>query len=151
MENLHHLKELEYLNLALNNIDMIQGNHLKLASSLALRSIFPGLENIWLGDLTNRHSAMTRSMTILKVLNFAPSARVSCYFFNLGLDRCEFLNKLDMTVNFVDFDALEQSVTNLQKCRHLGDLFMMGNPCQVFPLELGVGTESNRCECLGFF
>jgi hypothetical protein len=41
MENLHHLKELEYLNLALNNIDMIQGNRAKLlASSLALRSFF---------------------------------------------------------------------------------------------------------------
>ena len=51
MENLHHLKDLEYLNLALNNISKIEGLH-----------------------------------------------------------ACEFLHKLDMTVNFVDVDALEESV-----------------------------------------
>lgn len=72
MENLHHMKELEYLNLALNNIDRIQ-----------------------------------------------------------GLDRCEFLNKLDLTVNFIDFDALEDSMTCLSKREHLTDLYMMGNPCQM--------------------
>jgi protein TilB len=72
MENLHHMKELEYLNLALNNIDKIQ-----------------------------------------------------------GLDRCEFLNKLDMTVNFVDFDELEESITCLSKRPHLRELYMMGNPCQM--------------------
>lgn len=72
MENLHHMKELEYLNLALNNIDKIQ-----------------------------------------------------------GLDRCEFLNKLDMTVNFVDFDMLEDSITCLAKRPHLKELYMMGNPSQM--------------------
>mmetsp|Transcript_7867 Transcript_7867/g.17980 ORF Transcript_7867/g.17980 Transcript_7867/m.17980 type:complete len:132 (-) Transcript_7867:33-428(-) len=72
MENLHHLKDLEYLNLALNNVAKIE-----------------------------------------------------------GLDRCEFLNKLDMTVNFVDFDTLEESVTHLKSRRHLADLYMMGNPAQV--------------------
>jgi protein TilB len=43
---------------------------------------------------------------------------------------CEFLNKLDLTVNFVDLDELEASATNLQQCHCLKDLYMMGNPAQ---------------------
>lgn len=48
-----------------------------------------------------------------------------------GLQSCEFLNKLDLTVNFVDIDELESSVTAMEGNQHLGDLYMMGNPCQV--------------------
>ena len=72
MENLHHLKDVEYLNLALNNISKIE-----------------------------------------------------------GVGKCEFLNKLDLTVNFVDVDALEESMDNLASRDHLKDLYMMGNPAQV--------------------
>lgn len=72
MENLHHFKELEYLNLALNNVAKIE-----------------------------------------------------------GLGRCEFLNKLDLTVNFVDFDTLEESISNLTSRVHLRELYMMGNPAQM--------------------
>lgn len=43
---------------------------------------------------------------------------------------CEFLNKLDLTVNFVDLDELEASITNLTQCHCLKDLYMMGNPAQ---------------------
>eukprot|EP00903_Cladosiphon_okamuranus_P014368 g13339.t1 len=71
MKNLHHMKELEYLNLALNNITKVE-----------------------------------------------------------GLQSCEFLNKLDLTVNFIDLDELESSVNAMEGNRHLGDLYMMGNPCQ---------------------
>ncbi|CAM9558077.1 unnamed protein product, partial [Ectocarpus sp. 6 AP-2014] len=71
MQNLHHMKELEYLNLALNNISKVE-----------------------------------------------------------GLQSCEFLNKLDLTVNFVDMDELENSVSAMERNRHLKDLYMMGNPCQ---------------------
>mmetsp|Transcript_8642 Transcript_8642/g.26006 ORF Transcript_8642/g.26006 Transcript_8642/m.26006 type:complete len:464 (+) Transcript_8642:186-1577(+) len=71
MENLHHMKDLEYLNLALNNIPKIE-----------------------------------------------------------GLGKCEFLNKLDMTVNFVDVDELEASYTHLRQREHLKELYMMGNPAQ---------------------
>lgn len=48
-----------------------------------------------------------------------------------GLQSCEFLNKLDLTVNFIDLDELESSVSAMEGNRHLGDLYMMGNPCQV--------------------
>eukprot|EP00904_Undaria_pinnatifida_P003850 jgi/Undpi1/13466/HiC_scaffold_8.g03125.m1 len=71
MKNLHHMKELEYLNLALNNISKVE-----------------------------------------------------------GLQSCEFLNKLDLTVNFVDLDELESSVDAMEGNLHLRDLYMMGNPCQ---------------------
>lgn len=71
MENLFHLKDLEYLNLALNNITKIE-----------------------------------------------------------GLQNCEFLNKLDLTVNFIDMDTLEDSIQHLLSRDRLKDLYMMGNPCQ---------------------
>lgn len=48
-----------------------------------------------------------------------------------GLHACEFLNKLDLTVNFVDLDELESSVDAMRGNLHLKDLYMMGNPCQV--------------------
>lgn len=69
LENLHHLKQLEYLNMAMNNVTKIE-----------------------------------------------------------GLGSCEFLNKLDLTLNFIDFDELEASIAHLQPLVLLRELFMMGNP-----------------------
>ncbi len=71
MENFHHLKDLEYLNLALNNITKIE-----------------------------------------------------------GLSNCEFLKKLDLTVNFIDCDHLEDSINHLQSRLNLQELYLMGNPAQ---------------------
>lgn len=70
MENLHHLKSLRYLNLALNNITRIE-----------------------------------------------------------GLSTCEFLTKLDLTVNFVDLDTFEDSIEHLKPLLHLREIYLMGNPC----------------------
>lgn len=78
IENLTPLKDLEYLNLALNNIEKIEG---------------------------------------LK------------YFFFIFISTCEFLNKLDLTVNFIDLDTLEESINNLKSNSHLKELYLMGNPC----------------------
>lgn len=72
MENLFHMKDLEYLNLALNNIEKVE-----------------------------------------------------------GLQSCEFLRKLDLTVNFIDYDTLEESIVHLQSRQNLTELYMMGNPSQV--------------------
>ena len=74
IENLHHLKDLEYLNLALNNISAVE-----------------------------------------------------------GLQNCEFLYKLDLTVNFVDLDELEAAMDHLSGRERLRDLYMMGNPCTLWP------------------
>jgi protein TilB len=71
MENLMHLKELVYLNLALNNIRKIE-----------------------------------------------------------GLQNCEFLQKLDLTVNFIDVDTLKESIDHLVARNNLTELYMMGNPAQ---------------------
>ena len=71
MENLVHLKDLEYLNMALNNVQKIE-----------------------------------------------------------GLQNCEFLKKLDLTINFVDLDELKNSMDHLADRKNLYDLYMMGNPCQ---------------------
>ena len=45
------------------------------------------------------------------------------------LARCEFLEKLDLTLNFVDVDALEDMVDELARLRSLRELFLLGNPC----------------------
>jgi len=71
MENLFHLKDLVYLNLALNNIEKIE-----------------------------------------------------------GLQNCEFLSKLDLTVNFIDLDVLQESIEHLQSRENLKELYMMGNPAE---------------------
>ena len=71
LENLVHLKDLVYLNLALNNVSKIE-----------------------------------------------------------GLQNCEFLSKLDLTINFVDVDTLEESIDHLVSRTNLVDLYMMGNPAQ---------------------
>lgn len=71
MENLFHMKDLVYLNLALNNISKIE-----------------------------------------------------------GLQNCEFLKKLDLTVNFVDLDELKNSIEHLQSRENLQELYMMGNPAE---------------------
>ena len=49
----------------------------------------------------------------------------------MGLDGLvnEHLNKIDLTLNFIDFDCLEESMDCLATLRNLKELFMMGNPC----------------------
>jgi len=69
LENLQHLKELEYLNVSQNNITKIE-----------------------------------------------------------GLASCEFLNKLDIMLNFVQCSALEESIVNLQYNKNLRELYVVGNP-----------------------
>jgi len=70
MEGLNKLKELEYLNLALNNVSRIE-----------------------------------------------------------GVEGCESLKKLDMTVNFIDIEDLELSIYNLKANIMLEDMYLVGNPC----------------------
>ena len=70
MENLSKLKELEYLNLAVNNITLIE-----------------------------------------------------------GVRGCESLQKLELTLNFVDIEDLEESMDNLAELPDFRELYMVGNPC----------------------
>jgi protein TilB len=80
MENLHHLKDLQYLNLALNNISKIEG--LGSVVMIILHQIVVRRDGQGLTARCHRS--------------------------------CEFLNKLDLTVNFIDFDTLEESIRHLQ-------------------------------------
>jgi len=70
MEGLSKLKELEYLNLAVNSVKVVE-----------------------------------------------------------GIKRCESLEKLDMTLNFIDVEDLEQSVDEMEYCENLVELYFTGNPC----------------------
>jgi len=46
---------------------------------------------------------------------------------------CEFLEKLDLTVNFVDLDHFKDSIEHLRPLIHFKELFLMGNPCMEWP------------------
>ena len=46
-----------------------------------------------------------------------------------GIRRCESLNKLDITLNFVDLEDLEESCDEMLYCENLRDLYFTGNPC----------------------
>ena len=88
MEGLNKLKDLQYLNLALNNITRIE-----------------------------------------------------------GLRQCEFLNKLDLTVNFIDLDVFEESIRELKEYnRQLKEFYLIGNPA------MGLGwCEGFYCGVASFF
>lgn len=77
LENLSRLHELEYLNLALNNISLVE-----------------------------------------------------------NLTACENLNKLDLTVNFIDLQHLEQSLEHLQLCHALRELYVSLDTCHTSCLLL---------------
>jgi protein TilB len=70
MEGLNKLKELEYANLGVNNISLIEG--------------------VW---------------------------------------GCESLQKLDLTLNFVDIEDFEESVDNLADLPDFREIYLLGNPC----------------------
>jgi protein TilB len=53
-------------------------------------------------------------------------AAIACVDFR----SCEFLNKLDLTVNFINLDHLEASIAHLASRTQLKDLYMIGNPAQ---------------------
>ena len=57
-----------------------------------------------------------------------------------GICRMECLRKLDLTLNFIDVDALEESVDEMSACRSLEELFLLGNPC------MGIATSEGMDE-----
>jgi len=66
-----------------------------------------------------------------------------------GISGMECLRKLDLTLNFIDFDALEESADELSKCRSLEELFLLGNPCMGVSND-GDVTSSSSQEQLGW-
>lgn len=86
MENLNKLKELEYLNLALNSIAVIE-----------------------------------------------------------NIEGCESLQKLDLTVNFIDVDTIEKSVECLSKCKNLKELYLTGNPCTEYNFDIYYNNSWEGC------
>ena len=50
-----------------------------------------------------------------------------------GLKRCESLNKLDLTLNFIDVEDFQESLENLEWCPLLDELTLTGNPCTDWP------------------
>jgi len=50
-----------------------------------------------------------------------------------GVKRCESLNKLDLTLNFIDVEDLKESLENLEWCPNFTELYLTGNPCTDWP------------------
>ena len=61
----------------------------------------------------------------LEYLNLAVNSVIKV----AGIRRCESLNKLDMTLNFVDIEDLEESVDEMVWCENLAEVYFTGNPC----------------------
>ena len=74
LEGVNKLKELEYINLAVNNVGLIE-----------------------------------------------------------GIKGCESLQKLDMTLNFIEIEDLEESIDNLCELNDFRELYLLGNPCTDWP------------------
>ena len=58
---------------------------------------------------------------------FTPTPPTGCQWTHETM--FSFLNKLDLTLNFIHLDRLEESVACLSQLRSLKELFMIGNPC----------------------
>ena len=67
-------------------------------------------------------------MTKLKELEYLNVA-VNSILKLEGLKRCESLNKLDLTLNFIDVDDLKESIEELEWCENLVEIYFTGNPC----------------------
>jgi protein TilB len=50
-----------------------------------------------------------------------------------GVKRCESLNKLDLTLNFIDLEDIKESCENLEYCQNFTELYLTGNPCTDWP------------------
>ena len=50
-----------------------------------------------------------------------------------GIKGCECLQKLDMTLNFVEIEDLEESIDNLCELNDFRELYLLGNPCTDWP------------------
>lgn len=46
-----------------------------------------------------------------------------------GVRGCECLQKLDLTLNFIDIEDFEESIDNLAELQDFRELYLLGNPC----------------------
>ncbi|TNN45911.1 Protein tilB [Liparis tanakae] len=104
IENVGRLKKLQYLNLALNNIEVIEN----LEGQQRNTEEHGGTRRN-----TEEHGG-TRRLLLQE---------------QQDSDCCESLEKLDLTVNFV---VLLSGVVSLQQNLQLRELFLVGNPCSQF-------------------
>lgn len=109
IEGLHHLKELRYLNLTLNNITRVEG--LRCARDAAT------------GGQGNAASLQPAAAPPAP-----PAALQAPRAPTPPCSSCEFLCKLDLTANFIGPAGLRASVDHLTGLRHLGELYLLGNP-----------------------
>ncbi len=54
------------------------------------------------------------------------------------MNYCHELQKLDLTLNFIDFDEFQASVQHLKLLPNLQELYLLGNPCF---------RETEQCSC----
>ena len=105
------------------------------------------LQNNCLGPTLRERE--TRLLKRLVYLNLALNNLVALGDRPGVLSRCEFLEKLDLTLNFVDVDALEDVVDELAQLRSLRELFLLGNPCMGHDVTSGgVGEPTDAADVM---
>ncbi len=101
------------------------------------------LQNNVIGPTLSTHPSDVRSFKCLEYLNIALNNITIVE--DCAMGHMEHLRKLDLTLNFIDFDTLEASMDCLGQLRSLNDLFMMGNPCCAI-IRQGTSDENNNTE-----
>lgn len=96
------------------------------------------LQNNVIGNL---HKFEMKYFKVLEYLNLALNNLTAVR----GLDGSvnEHLSKIDLTLNFIDFDTLKESMDCLASLRNLKELFMMGNPCCLDTTINNTNSNSN--------
>ncbi|KAL2621935.1 hypothetical protein R1flu_002140 [Riccia fluitans] len=112
------LETLEELVLQEEGIDKIE----------TLGRLCPNLKILY---MPNNLIPRLENMNRLKALEYLNLAINNITKFD-GLEGCEMLNKLDLTLNFIDKEGL-MTATKLRANIHLKELFLPGNPCTDYP------------------
>lgn len=87
----------------------------------------------------------TNEMKYFKVLEYLNLALNNIKVISgLHGDVNECLKKLDLTLNFIDYDRLEESLDCLATLQNLRELFMVGNPCCYYHDD---GEDNNLTSC----
>ena len=115
--NEHQLHNLEELALHQENLTHI-GNALNRICGKTLKILL--LQNNVIESIQND----LRQCRSLEYLNLALNNLTHVH----GLQGCEFLNKLDLTLNFISVTNFASSLEHLSDLDHLRELYLLGNP-----------------------